>query len=204
MVRFPKTLPLEGVGEADASSLFSELISSESAPLGDALAFAHMDPPPLGIAASVAAMNASVNQNLLHPDLSPLATRAEETVLDWLTPFFGMSDGLMCSGSSIANLTALWCAREHGATRVLASTEAHLSVMKSAHLLGLECVLLPVNERGQIQGLNDAVQSTDCCVLTAGTTGRGAIDTLQRPDVTWLHVDAAWAGPLRLTQYKER
>jgi L-2,4-diaminobutyrate decarboxylase len=39
-----------------------------------------------------------------------------------------------------------------------------------------------------------------CLVLTAGTTGVGAIDALERGgEAAWTHVDAAWAGPLRLS-----
>jgi len=37
-------------------------------------------------------------------------------------------------------------------------------------------------------------------VLTAGTVATGTIDPLIWPDETaWVHVDAAWTGPLRLT-----
>ena len=38
-------------------------------------------------------------------------------------------------------------------------------------------------------------------VLTAGTTVTGAVDPLAaRGDAAWRHVDAAWAGPLRLSE----
>jgi L-2,4-diaminobutyrate decarboxylase len=38
-------------------------------------------------------------------------------------------------------------------------------------------------------------------VATAGTVASGAIDPLELPiQPAWLHVDAAWAGPLRLTR----
>lgn len=39
-----------------------------------------------------------------------------------------------------------------------------------------------------------------CLVLTAGTVATGAIDPLEAgPGAAWRHVDAAWAGPLRLS-----
>ena len=41
-------------------------------------------------------------------------------------------------------------------------------------------------------------------VLTAGTTGRGVIDVLEPVACRWMHVDAAWAGPLRLTRFSAR
>jgi len=42
-------------------------------------------------------------------------------------------------------------------------------------------------------------------VLTAGTTSTGAIDPLDLAGrAAWTHVDAAWAGPLRLSAYADR
>ena len=41
--------------------------------------------------------------------------------------------------------------------------------------------------------------------MTAGTVAAGAIDPLDVvPDAAWRHIDAAWAGPLRLTRYANR
>jgi len=167
-----------------------------------------MDPPPPWIAAQLVGLNAVVNQNLLHPDLSPFATQAEHRVIAWLAPFYGMTEGHFCAGSSagstIANLTALWCAREHGAVRVVASADAHISVPKAAHILGMPFEAVPVNEAGRLN--RERLPSTDgaAVVLTAGTTGRGVIDDLEAIDCAWLHVDAAWAGPMRLTGYGAR
>ena len=201
---FPQRLPEVGPGDEVTSNSFDALIGEYSAPLADALAFAHMDPPTSVVAANVVGLNAQTNQNLLHPDLSPLASVAETKVISWLAPFFGMHDGLMCSGSSLANLTALWCARESGATRVVASTDAHLSIAKSAHILGLAFHAVPVDAAGRIEQLDSVVSEFDCVVLTAGTTARGVVDRLERRDTRWLHVDAAWAGPLRMTLYSDR
>jgi glutamate/tyrosine decarboxylase-like PLP-dependent enzyme len=40
-----------------------------------------------------------------------------------------------------------------------------------------------------------------CLVLTAGTTSVGAVDPLDTiGQAAWTHVDAAWAGPLRLSE----
>ena len=201
---FPQKFPEVGSGDEVIADTFDSLISEHSAPLGDSLAFAHMDPPTSVAAARVVARNAQTNQNLLHPDLSPLASVAEAKVIDWLKPYFGMQDGLMCGGSTLANLTALWCARENGATRVVASENAHLSIMKSAHLLGLPFQSVPVDEAGRALEIDSIVNSLDCVVLTAGTTACGAIDGLHCCNSRWLHVDAAWAGPLRLTAYSRR
>ncbi len=172
--------------------------------LGDELAFAHMDPPTPEIASGLAGLNARFNQNLLHPDLSPFATQAERRVIDWVAPAFGMSAGHMCSGSTLANLTALWRAREAGATRVIASADAHISVPKSAHILGMAYEAVAITPDGRLNRnlLNDI--SNAAIVLTAGTTGRGVIDCLDVIDARWVHVDAAWAGPLIFTKYATR
>ena len=44
----------------------------------------------------------------------------------------------MCSGSTLANLTALWAARESGGVeKVVAFDTAHLSIVKASKILGL-------------------------------------------------------------------
>lgn len=201
MQAVPTALPDTGIGDEQALALVGNVICEHSARLGDPHALAHMDPPTPQIAADLVGLNASVNQNLLHPDLSPFATKAECRVIAWLAPFFGMTNGHMCAGSTIANLTALWCAREHGAIRVVASADAHISVPKAAHILGMPFEAVPVDglgrlDRERLSNLGDAA-----VVLTAGTTGRGVIDDLGAIDCRWLHVDAAWAGPMRMTRH---
>jgi len=201
----PTSLPDSGLGAEFVEQFIDVLMAEHSAKLDHPLAFAHMDPPTTPIAANVVGKNAKYNQNLLHPEVSPLATVAERSVIEWLMSFFEMRDGHFCSGSTLANLTGLWCAREHGAKRVVTSQDAHLSVAKSAHILGMPCKLLPVDANGRLVVSAEDLQCTDCLVLTAGTTGRGVIDVLHRPaNVTWLHIDAAWAAPLRLTRFGDR
>ncbi|MEM7045902.1 MAG: pyridoxal-dependent decarboxylase [Pseudomonadota bacterium] len=200
----PSTLPVRGMGEEKGLALVGSMVRERSARLGAPHVLAHMDPPTPPIAAELVGLNASVNQNLLHPDLSPFAAEAERRVIDWLTPFFGMAEGHMCAGSTIGNLTALWCAREHGATGIIASADAHLSVPKAAHLLGMPFKAVPVDSSGRLD--REHLPNTDgaAVVLTAGTTGRGVIDDLGAIDCAWLHVDAAWAGPLKLTRYSSQ
>ena len=209
---FPDALPEDGDGERAALERFERLVETRSARLGDPAAFAHMDPPVPAFVARLVGLNARHNQNLLHPALSPFATEAERVAIDWLAPYFGQRAGHLCAGSTIANLTALWCAREHGARRVAGSVDAHLSVPKAAHVLGLDWTPLPVDDAGRLRvdgeaALADALGGRlddVALVLTAGTTGRGAIDPLGRHGARWVHVDAAWAGPLRLTRHRAR
>lgn len=198
-----KSFPEQGQGEDLTFSFFEQKIRELSTPLGGKTALAHMDPPTPDIAAKLVGLNAEFNQNLLHPSLSPFATEAEACLMAWLAPAFGMVCGHMCSGSSIANLAALWCAREAGARSVVTSTEAHLSVAKAAHILGMPCKKIEVNALGKMDLSQAPDLSKAALVLTAGTTGRGAIDPLQKRQALWTHIDAAWAGPLQFTKYRD-
>lgn len=109
----------------------------------------------------------------------------------------------MTPGSTVANLTALWAARElAGVTEVLAGAGAHLSIAKSAHLLGLRYRVVPSDASGALsaEALDGELRKT-VLVLTAGTTSTGAIDPLSVIGrAAWTHVDAAWAGLLRLSE----
>jgi glutamate/tyrosine decarboxylase-like PLP-dependent enzyme len=113
-----------------------------------------------------------------------------------------MQGGHCCAGSTIANLTAIWAARDAaGVTTVVTSQAAHLSVEKACRLLRLDLVQLPVDRQGRLD--RDQLPNLDhaCLVLTAGTTATGAVDPLDLVGAAkWTHVDAAWAGPLRLSQ----
>ena len=200
----PDALPEVGAGERAVLNSLAPGVLGGAADLGAPHALAHMDPPTPWITWAVTQWTASLNQNLLHPATSPVAGDIEARVIDWLCPFFGMSDGHMLPGSTLANLTALWAAREiKGIRRVIASEAAHLSVRKAAHILGLDYQAVPTDQQGAMRA--DALPDlADCAlVLTAGTTNAGAIDPLDLR-AAWTHVDAAWAGPLRLTRYAER
>jgi L-2,4-diaminobutyrate decarboxylase len=182
-------------------------ILGHAARLGDALSFANMDPPTPWITWATTLWNASLNQNLLHPATAPVARHIEQRVVGWLAPFFGMTGGHMTPGSSLANLTALWSAREcAGVNHVLASESAHLSVGKAAHILGLRFRTLPCDSSGAlaVDSLPDDLTRT-ALVLTAGATSTGAVDPLGLSGrAAWTHVDAAWAGPLRLSKHAQR
>lgn len=136
--------------------------------------------------------------------LWPAARQLEGLVISWLAPAFGMGGGHLVPGSSVANLTALWAARDlTGAHRVVASSAAHLSVAKAAHLLGLDLVEVPVDDRQRMRAdLLPGDLTRSVVVLTAGTVSTGAVDPLDAGDgAAWRHVDAAWAGPLRLSAH---
>ena len=190
----PATLPERGIGGPETLDALAPAVLTSARDLGAPGFFAHMDPPTPWISWAMNLWTSSRNQNLLHPDTAPEARDIEARVIDWLVPSFGMSGGHMTPGSTVANLTAIWAAREAGAHTVVSTTNAHLSVAKAAHLLGM--FHRPVRDW-------DAAPSLDgcCAVITAGTTSTGEVEPLDAASgAQWRHVDAAWAGPLRLSE----
>jgi L-2,4-diaminobutyrate decarboxylase len=200
----PLELPQFGVGSTGALNSLAPSILGGAARLGEATSFAHMDPPTPWITWAITLWNASLNQNLLHPATAPVARQLEERVVAWLAPFFGMNGGHMTPGSTVANLTALWSAREcAGITEVIASDGAHLSIAKAAHILGLKYLSVPIDANGSMDAARLPTNlSKSALVLTAGATSTGAIDPFDLAGrAAWTHVDAAWAGPLRMSNY---
>jgi L-2,4-diaminobutyrate decarboxylase len=198
----PADMPEMGRGGRATLEFLASAVLGKASVLGDATALAHMDPPTPWITWATTLWNASVNQNLLHPATAPVAREIEHRVIDWLSPFFGMSGGHMVPGSTIANLTALWAARECAGVKEVAYGEsAHLSVGKAAHILGLTARPLPCEPSGALlPGTVPPDLRHTALVLTAGTTSTGAVDDLSLCGrAAWTHVDAAWAGPLRLS-----
>jgi L-2,4-diaminobutyrate decarboxylase len=195
----PAQLQETGIGETAALDLLAPLVFDGATRLDLPHAFAHMDPPTPWVSWAATLWNARLNQNLLHAASAPFARAAERQAIAWLAPYFGMEGGHMTPGSTMANLTALWAARERtGARRVIVSEAAHLSIPKAANILGLTLESIPADaaqhlDASKLTGdLSDAI-----LVITAGTTSAGAIDPLALCGrAAWTHVDAAWAGPL--------
>nr|WP_029890641.1 pyridoxal-dependent decarboxylase [Polycyclovorans algicola] len=201
-VDLPVTLPESGLGDQCALEMLSGHVLDGAAELSSPTSLAHMDPPTPWITWAMALWNASLNQNMLHEMTSPFATQAEALVLRWLSPYFGMQGGHFCAGSTLANLTGIWAARDAaGVSKVVASEAAHLSVEKACRLLGLELLKVAVDRHGRLDGAQLPSLDDACLVLTAGTTATGAVDPLHLAGAAkWTHVDAAWAGPLRLSR----
>lgn len=195
----PAALPARGLGEVATLDKLAPLVLGGAQHLGAADAFAHMDPPTPWITWATTMWNASLNQNLLHPDTSPVARQIEECVVSWIAPFVGMDGGHITPGSTVANLTALWAARELRSIKtVVASDASHLSIAKAAHILGLDYRSLNADANGRLTAnALDGDLSDAALVLTAGTTSAGVIDELALAgQAAWTHVDAAWAGAL--------
>ena len=148
-------------------------------------------------------------------------SRLEQVVLEWFRGWVGYppeSAGVLVSGGSAANLTALACARESllGAMTDRAvlylSDQAHSSLARAARTLGFrpdqvrvlpsdaDCRLPPAALVAAIQADAEAGRQPLCVVASAGTTNTGAVDPLAeiadicRQHRLWLHVDGAYGG----------
>jgi len=171
-----------------------------------------------------------VNQNVTAWRSAPAATELERLVIEWTRQIVGMpegTEGLLVGGGSSANLTALAAARDalagadiaRGGLLTLgremtlyASDETHMSVPRSASILGLgreavRTVPTGADFRIDMKALREMVTADReegrlpfCVVANAGSTSTGAIDPLKdlasfcRRETMWLHVDAAYGG----------
>src|SRR5687767_11796977 len=158
----------------------------------------------------------------------------ELIVLDWFRQWLAMTEGtsgLLTTGGSAANLTAMIAARHH-VTRgdasllaklaVYASDQAHSSVTRAAWLAGIpreNVRSLPTDAEFQLR--TDALRTVLArdraaglvplmVVANAGTTNTGSVDPLrdiaticERENV-WMHVDAAYGGFAILTETGRR
>lgn len=148
-------------------------------------------------------------------------SQVELEVIGWFKDWVGYPDdaaGILLSGGSAANLTALACAREAqvGSMRddvvVYVSDQAHSSVARAARSLGFlqnQVRVIPSNEELKLRvDLLEAAMDADASggrkplfvSANGGATNSGAVDPLEElvelcddRDV-WLHVDAAYGG----------
>jgi glutamate/tyrosine decarboxylase-like PLP-dependent enzyme len=155
------------------------------------------------------------------------ATQVELVVLDWFTQFLNFPSeamGILTSGGSEANLTALLVAREclsfeeRQRAVLYASEHRHWSVDRAAKIIGMrpdQIRSLPCDDdyRLRIDALKQATLEDQALgrlpwllIANAGTTNTGSVDPL--PEAAdfcaqhglWLHVDAAYGWPMALTR----
>lgn len=213
----PETLPELGIGPQAAMTTLAPIALGGPGELSGPLAASRMASPTPCITWTGAQWTAARSENLLDGDMLAAATAFQERVMTWLTPIWGMRSGHFVPGGTIANLTALWAARDSaGVSRIVASESSNPSIAKVARLLRMNLVTLPSDERERLdvdalvdfaRRDRDGMRHT-AVVLNAGTYSTGGVDplrTAQRAvsalgiETAWWHVDAAWAGALMLS-----
>ena len=166
-------------------------------------------PHPAAVVGYLTAMLINPNNHAL--DGGPATAKMEKEVVAQLAEMFGYDEhlGHLTSSGTIANLEALFISREiHPDKGVAYSADAHYTHSRMCHLLGMKGVAVSTDEAGKmdLRALEALLRTGEIgtVVMTAGTTGLGAIDpidealVLARKYGVRIHVDAAYGGFFRI------
>jgi glutamate/tyrosine decarboxylase-like PLP-dependent enzyme len=163
-------------------------------------------PHPVAVAGYLAAMLVNPNNHAL--DGGPVTSEMEQEVVSDLAAMFGLPGealGHLTSSGTIANLEALWIARElHPDKGVLFGANAHYTHERMCAVLRMPAERAAADALGHID-LDDVAQRCasgriGTVVLTTGTTGLGAVDAVHEALAlrdrygVRIHVDAAYGG----------
>src|SRR2546426_6862873 len=163
-------------------------------------------PHPVAWAAYAATMLLNPNNHAL--DGGPATARLERECVERLAGMVGLPEpnlGHLTSSGTIANLEALWVARElRPGETVVSGENAHYTHSRIGSVIGVAHESLPQDELGRLDvgalAARLAAGGVGTVVATLGTTSLGALDDLEAiADLcaehgARLHVDAAYGG----------
>lgn len=163
-------------------------------------------PHPAAVVGYLAAQLINPNNHAL--DGGPPTSAMEKEVVQQLRAMLGFPEetlGHLTSGGTVANLEALWVAREsHPSQGVAYSAAAHYTHGRMSDVLGLahEAIACDASGRMDLGALAAALRSgrVGTVVLTSGTTGIGAVDPIAdaiplcREHGARVHIDGAYGG----------
>ncbi len=187
----------------------------------------HQVVPPLPQTALTELLEAFTNNSMAVYEVGPASSAIEKVVIDWLKQKLGYdekSNGLMTSGGSLGNLTALLAARQDAKERdvwknglddklaIMISSESHYSNERAARIMGLgdeNIILLPVKDhkidvdqlKRELEKATAGRKIVFALVANACSTATGSYDNLIeiakfcKAYNIWMHVDAAHGGP---------
>ncbi len=169
--------------------------------------------PPHPVARLAYALAMWLNPNNHALDGGRESSKMEKEAVAAIAGMFGWKEhlGHLCGGGTMANLEALWVARQlrPGAT-VVASSQAHYTHGRIGAVLGLPFETIPSDRRGRMDAGALARRlergGVGTVVATIGTTATGSIDPL--PEILELrdrhgfrlHADAAYGGYFGLAE----
>lgn len=163
--------------------------------------------PPHPVARLAYALSQWINPNNHALDGGRASSHMEKEAVAALAAMFGWEShlGHLTSGGTMANLEALWIAREvDPGGAVVASEQAHYTHSRIGAVLGMDVETIPVDRHGRMDvdalGARLAQGGVGTVVATIGTTATGVVDPL--PAVLDLrerhgfriHADAAYGG----------
>ncbi len=178
--------------------------------------------------AGLAELIAKVTNRYVGIDITaPFLNQIETDVLKWFCKMIGYSEksgGTLTSGGSLANLTAVICARSlimgdnFSKGTVYASGYVHHSMWKAFHAAGISSsqirnIKIDTDFRMDVQALEEAIEQDIeagltplMIVATAGSTNTGTVDplneiaTIAKRSSAWYHIDAAYGGFFTMTE----
>ena len=222
-------LPTEGKGASDCMSFLFERVVPRMTRVNHPRFHAYI-PAPSSFTGALGEMLAAGINPFVGSWLGGATVSALElTTVRWIAELVGYpteAGGILTSGGSLANLSALAAARAQAESseerdlqraKIYVSEEGHGSLEKAARILGFPAASirrLPVNAELRLDAgtLAAAIQSDRArgdlpffVAANAGTTNTGTVDPLEaiervcREHRVWFHVDGAYGGFAALT-----
>lgn len=206
LVKVPSTgnFVSEGKLDEELAGLVDRL--SRHYPFHEPFYVGQMLKPPHPAAWLAYALAMTINPNNHALDGGPEASFMEKEVIGKMLDMVGFPDtalGHLTSSGTIANLEALWVARElHPERPIAVSNQAHYTHKRMAQVLRHPVMMLQEDQDGLpdpgAMDLSGPLPGT--VVVTMGTTGQGRVEPLHRI-LPWarehgvrVHVDAAYGG----------
>jgi L-2,4-diaminobutyrate decarboxylase len=204
-----------------------------STALANPRCMAHQVPPPLPAGVLAETVSALLNNGMAVAEMGPASVPIELAVIAWMCGKLGMAEGaggVLTSGGSLGNLTALLAMRQARAgfdvwkqgahagppLAVIVSSDAHYSIARTLRIMGWgDGGAIPAPMDAQHRLTPEAVEQALAqagerrvigIVAAAGSTATGAFDPLHElANVAerhglWLHVDAAHGGGAALSK----
>jgi L-2,4-diaminobutyrate decarboxylase len=204
--RFAGAFPEEPNGEF--ADLMAQVLSGSNH-LHHPRYVGHQVTAPVPLAALCDAVSSLLNNGMAVYEMGPVATAMERNVLRWMAARLGLpgsTDGVLTSGGSLGNLTALLAARQAKAgydawnegahagppLTVLVAKTAHYCVARSARIMGwgeggVTPVAVDEHFRLRPESLDAALKTATLAgrkviavVASAGSTATGAFDPLEQ------------------------
>jgi glutamate/tyrosine decarboxylase-like PLP-dependent enzyme len=199
-------LPTEPATVTDALRIVRDVVYPLSRHNGHPRFFGYVASPGSAAAIMGDLLAAGLNANVTSWRWAPAAAQIEHVVVDWLKSMIGCDSraaGVLVSGGSMANLSALAVARtradpdigrfgagRRGSLQVYTSSETHFSIEKAARLLGIgsenvQAIPTDTSLRMDLAELDRRIdrdrragRNPMCIVANAGTVNTGVVDPL--------------------------
>ncbi len=146
-----------------------------------------------------------IETNLGDYELFKGTKKLEEKAIEWVAKLLHAPSsyaGLLTSGGTESNITALWIFKKlSGKREIVVPEQAHFSFEKASSLLDLKMKIVPSKyfmKAGEVA--RHISPNTACVVAVAGNTNYGYIDEIEEiaeicsDENIFMHVDAAFGG----------